>query len=537
MNEYYPTPEQLINKMFHKIKEVHRDLTILEPSAGKGHICEEVQRLYKMNNRNRTIEVDAIEIEKEYQMILKGKGLSVIHDDFLTFGTYKNYDCIIMNPPFSNGDKHFMRAVDIQERRGGQVVCILNAETIRNPYTNLRRELVSVIDEYHAEVEFITDGFLDAERKTEVEIALISIVFPEIIKMDASLILDKMEKAKDYDDEEDFETSVIQGDPVKGIIESYNYEIKVGVEFLEEYFRIKPVLISGEEIQDKECFIIVKIGNNDRDGFQGNRNELINKFISRTRHKFWKTIFNLKVITEIVTTDAFWDLNSKIEEFSGYDVTRFNIQQLQKELYQNLSTNIESGIESFFDDVTTKAYDGKNTLYYNAMKTNKAWKIGKKAIIWLNAYDSWSHRFEPDYRVTQRVVEMEKILSYLTKGKKVTPDDVIKRVWECVRVTGQTKNIMFEYFNLTFYKKGTCHIEFTNDKAIELLNIFMAKKRNWLPPSYGKKKYYGMTDEEKDAINNFQGKDNYERCRNDDEVQDVLRDRGFLMLEEVSEHE
>ena len=94
----------------------------------------------------------------------------------------------------------------------------------------------------------------------------------------------------------------------------------------------------------------------------------------------------------------------------------------------------------------------------------------------------------------------------------------------------QTKNIEFEYFNLTFYKKGTCHIEFTDEKAVELLNIFVAKKRNWLPPTYGKKEYYNLSPEEKEAIDNFQGEKDYKRCLVDEDVQNVLKDNGFLRL-------
>ena len=530
MKEYYPTPDRLIRAMCSKLKTEYRDLNILEPSAGKGHICEEATRLFSVN-RNRTINFDAIEVEEEFQHILKGKNIKVIHDDFLTFETFKNYDCIMMNPPFSCGDKHLMKAIDIQKRRGGQVICILNAETIRNPHTNLRKEIVNILDEYKADIEFIENGFVDAERKTEVEIALISVTFPEIIKMDTSLILDKLEKSEDYGELEQRESSVVHGDPVTGIIESYNYEIKVGVEFIEEYFRISPVLLSGDEDQNKECFIFLSIGReNGRYTVDDDRATMINKFIKRTRHKYWKSIFNLKAITEIVTRDAYYDLNSKIEEFSDYDVTLFNIRQLQQQLYENLGSNIEAGIESFFDDVTTKAYDGKNTLYYDAWKTNKAWKIGKKAIIWLNAYDTWSGQFEPDYKVDQKVVEMEKVLSYLSKGKKTVMDDEIRKKLRDARDIGQTKNVEFEYFNLTFYKKGTCHIEFTDEKAVELLNIFVAKKRNWLPPTYGKKEYYNLSPDEQEAINNFQGEKNYERCRMDIEVQNVLQDNGLLRL-------
>jgi len=529
MTEYYPTPDDLIEKMYSKLSDQRRNPVILEPSAGKGHICKKILELTKARYRHRTVTIDAIEIEKEFQHILKGEKINVIHDDFLTFETFKSYDCIMMNPPFSNGDKHLQRAMAMQKRRGGQVVCILNAETIRNPHTNLRKNIIKILEEYKADIEYIENAFIDAERKTAVEVALISVIFPEIIKMDASLILDKMEKAEKYEDLVKDYASLISGDPVTGIIESYDYEVKVGVEFIEEYFRIKPVLISGDEIQNKECFINLAIGSG-RNDLEDDRKTMINKLISKTRHKYWKTIFNLKAITEIVTTDAYYDLNSKIEEFAEYDVTLFNIRQLQQLLYQNLGSNIEAGIEAFFDDVTTKAYDGKNTLYYDAWKTNKAWKIGKKAIIWLNAYDSWSGNFDPDYKADQKVIEMEKVLSYLSKGKKTVVDSGIRQKLKDARDNGQTKNIEFEYFNLTFYKKGTCHIEFTDEKAIELLNIFVARKRNWLPPAYGKKEYYNLSPEEKEAINNFQGEKNYERCRNDEDVQNVLKDNGLLRL-------
>ncbi len=46
----------------------------------------------------------------------------------------------VMNPPFSEGDKHLAKALDLQQH-GGMVVCLLNAETLRKPYTKLRKTL------------------------------------------------------------------------------------------------------------------------------------------------------------------------------------------------------------------------------------------------------------------------------------------------------------------------------------------------------------------------------------------------------------
>lgn len=51
------------------------------------------------------------------------------------YSTMKEYDLIIMNPPFSNGNSRLWKALDLQERNGGAVICLLNAETLKNPYT------------------------------------------------------------------------------------------------------------------------------------------------------------------------------------------------------------------------------------------------------------------------------------------------------------------------------------------------------------------------------------------------------------------
>jgi len=51
-------------------------------------------------------------------------------------------------------------------------VCILNAETIRNPFS-AKRKLLKNIVEQHGTVEFKQNAFTEAERKTGVEIAIV----------------------------------------------------------------------------------------------------------------------------------------------------------------------------------------------------------------------------------------------------------------------------------------------------------------------------------------------------------------------------
>ena len=74
---------------------------------------------------------------------------------------------------------------------------------------------------------------------------------------------------------------------------------------------------------------------------------------------------------------------------------------------------------------------------------------------------------------------------------------------------GQTKNIRLRYFNVTFYKKGTCHVEFTDLDVLHKFNLYAAKDKNWLPPSYGRKAYADMNAEEKAVVDSFEGAESY----------------------------
>lgn len=74
---------------------------------------------------------------------------------------------------------------------------------------------------------------------------------------------------------------------------------------------------------------------------------------------------------------------------------------------------------------------------------------------------------------------------------------------------GQTKNIEFNFFDVTFYKRGTAHIVFKNMDVLKRLNIFAGQKKAWLPPVYGKKAYQEMSPKEKAVIDEFEGEESY----------------------------
>lgn len=171
--EFFPTPQSLTFQMCQKV-DFKKVTSILEPSAGKGDVIEGIKKYNELVGHRKNYEYMAIEIDPNLQSVLQGlDDINVIDSDFLQYEISDHFDLIMMNPPFSNGDLHLLKAIDVMFN--GQIVCLLNAQTLKNPCTNTRQLLVRRLKELNADIEYIENAFIDAERKTGVEIALIYI--------------------------------------------------------------------------------------------------------------------------------------------------------------------------------------------------------------------------------------------------------------------------------------------------------------------------------------------------------------------------
>lgn len=156
--DFYPTPDNLAWKMIHSLREGKYNtlpVPILEPSAGDGALARAVHSAANIyhdgktgeldrssTERAKNFELDCIELSSDFRAKLKKDGFRVVHDNFLTFRPTTKYAAIVMNPPFSAGAAHLLKALDVM-RDGGKIRCLLNAETIRNPYTNERKALAA----------------------------------------------------------------------------------------------------------------------------------------------------------------------------------------------------------------------------------------------------------------------------------------------------------------------------------------------------------------------------------------------------------
>lgn len=519
-NNFFPTPRKLIDKMLYDV-DFKTVKSILEPSAGKGDIVEaikEKEKLYTTHYHKHTFDIDCVELDNNLQHILKGKGFRVVHDDFLTYEIMKEYDLIVANFPFSNGCKHLLKALEMQERNGGAIVCLLNAETLKNTYSNERKTLQKKLTEYNAKVEFIQDSFIDAERKTSVEVALIKVQLPKVQR--TSFILEGLKKAQEEKEvQENNNFYLVEGDFFKGIVNQYKIEVEAGIKLIKEYYAMKPFILrefekdkaTGETIQTGGCILNLDISSN-TDRYHNKLS--INEYIREVRKKYWSALFENPKFTGQLTGNLQRDFYNRVEELREYDFSLFNIYQIKIDMQKKVVKGIENTIISLFDQLSHKHhwYDetSNNIHYYNGWKTNKAWIINKKVIIPLNAYDTYTGCFMPtQWDILRKLEDMEKCFNYLDGGLTDAVD--LKESLEFAKEFGETKNIQLKYFTVTFYKKGTCHIVFNDDELLKKFNIFGGQHKGWLPPSYGKKKYEDMTTEEKAVVNEFEGEKEYKK--------------------------
>ena len=205
------------------------------------------------------------------------------------------------------------------------------------------------------------------------------------------------------------------------------------------------------------------------------------------------------------------DYHERLNDLRHYDFTPYNILTVREEISRNIVANIESEIIRLFDDWTNLHYNSeysKNVHYYNGWCTNEAYKIGKRVIFRCNAYSYWGDKLRPTYAADD-LANIEKTLHFLdTNGTAYNGDD-LRAALQAAEASGQTAKIQLHYFTATFYKKGTCHIEFTNADVLKSFNIFASQKKGWLPPSYGKKTYHDMSTADRAVVDSFEGETSY----------------------------
>lgn len=550
-DEFYPTPPELIAKMLETVIR-ERNKTILEPSAGKGDILDFIS-LYKQNesgcgykwlieqlkesnyddipqmllqetvkdfkNGKRAREVinaECIEIDSNLCAILKDKGYRVYNDDFLLYDDDKHYDLIIMNPPFSNGDEHLLKAISIAEKTGSKIICLLNAETIKNSYSNKRKLLANKLEKYGAEIEFVENAFSDAERKTDVEVAIVRADVPTPFK-ENSRIWEELETNDIEINEPEFSGEIVSdNEPLKMAVKLYKKELEAGKRLIEEYLSLKPYLSSSFENEDtpsylRGCLLTLSSGKNGLDW---------NEYLYSLRYKYWHQLLHNPAFMKNLTSNLREEYYSMISEFANKDFSLKNIYAVKMDIINRTAKGIEEKIVDMFEQLSYKnSMDAAgNVHYFNGWKSNSAFKINQKVVVpycncWdgiFKKFDFWHYGYGSN--VFKILDDIEKCLAFLQIGESELDYAVdLSGHLKVCQERQETRKLQFRFFDVDIFKKGTMHIKFRDEELLKRFNIYGCQHKGWLPPAYGKKSYKDMNAEEKQVIDEYEGQQEYEK--------------------------
>lgn len=470
VNQFYPTPEAVVLQMVEPFVFEYNDRCflrkgkVLEPSAGHGAILDVLVSKYKFNVK----ELYAVELDEASRFILSGKGYKVIDSDFLKWDNsndFFSFDLILMNPPFKDGCKHLLHAWNLLIN--GDIVCLLNAETITNAYSKERQLLLEII-EANGSVEFLGED-----------------VFPDVRVNTALVRLNKKTVEEDlFGNSSDFEKEghmeyaefeskeLAQADVVEALVSRYN----AAVETLKEM----------KQIEQKHFLYVDGITGMEKPSRKG-----LSKELEDLKFSFWNYLFKKTKVGEITT--------SKYQKkFFTFQQTQrdmaFTVDNIYRVLYLFLDNKSEMLTECLLDvfDTATR-YHEKNREHIEGWKTNKAYRMNKKLILpyAVNYEQAWGNwRF--NWSNSDFLSDIDKVCCFVSGQRyDAVQTKLTDAVQERCSQLNRNDNLIpyrepFEstFFTVKFFKKGTVHIEFKDEELCNQINILAARGRGWLGGGY-----------------------------------------------------
>jgi len=488
---FYPTPDEAIKLLVDGMDL--RNKRILEPSAGKGNIVDFISK--DMHNDRSwhddrpAIKLDVLESEQELQSILQGKRCNLVGSDFLTFNTHMEYDVILMNPPFDEGDKHLLKALSLAERQtynSCEIRCILNAQTIKNTNTKYRQVLATKLAQYDATIELHEGLFAAAERSTNVEVAIIRVQVDAMRSTHRTVdkIIADLETGQDLSLEETTQLSTyLAANELEERVEDIKLYIKLyhqHVSYLKKHYE------SMRQLQTYETCIEHRIDKLDRHSRPrtildaGSNRDAETNFL-RLRRDYWKLILGTREFTDMLTNKGRRDLEKKLYDASNLEITEENVILLLQSVIENKTDMLKETLVDMFMKLTSEHMNdfSRNVHYFNGWKTNDAFSVKPKVILsryevygsyhsssWSEYSNSWSY----DSNLRDYMNDLIKALQLLTVEQ--IPTDFVDNE------DGTFDN---PYFFIKAHKKGTVHVTFKDLDLLDRFNVFCGQELQWLP--------------------------------------------------------
>jgi hypothetical protein len=505
--DFYPTPRAVARKMLAKITNKNAKYW-LEPSAGKGDIADVIRcpmtadefnaenprqadfdrrhDYYRRDDRRRE-NIDVIESYPALIDVLRGKEYEVVGFDWLTYEGISYYDAIVMNPPFSAGAAHLLKAWDFLHN--GEIVCLLNEETIDNPYTDDRKRLASLIDEF-GDVEYLGDCFATAERKTGVNVVMVYLkkTAPDDLQ---DLWGTPKTQEKNFTAEFDGDVQMLAiRDNLANMEHWYNM---ANAEWMKgiEHIRKAKFYMDQNKISEYSS------RNNGKDDTKTilsmaleNVGTCRAEYLRSHRRRAWTSVFEQMEFNRWLDSKQQESFMRDVQRDSTIPFTAENIRATLDNVFLSRKKLFEESVTRVFDELCSHAVENgegpemPDTVKTNwrrgeGWKTNDTYKVNKKLIFPSGIVFQYGHFSTYTDRGTI-YSDLDRILCVLD-GKQFkdcyTVWQGIERAARGAKTGGTFES---EYFTGRFYKKGTVHLKWKREDLWERFNITAAAGRKWL---------------------------------------------------------
>ena len=165
---YFPTPPKVIDRMI-ELAKIHEGETVLEPSAGAGHIADRL--------RAQGANVSAIEFNASLREYLESQGHEIVGNNALEHS--EKYDHVIMNPPFEKQADvdHVTHAFKNNLVDGGRLVAVMSSSAMTRD-NQKARDFQALVEKY-GHYESLPEGtFKTSDRQTGVNTILVTLDLP-----------------------------------------------------------------------------------------------------------------------------------------------------------------------------------------------------------------------------------------------------------------------------------------------------------------------------------------------------------------------
>ena len=488
--QFYPTPLSLAQRAWAMFKD--RDFKrVLEPSAGDGAL---IRGMPHFGSRyGRCVPVDCCEIDiSKHPLLREMPGVNVVGIDFMKFGGGSIYSHIVLNPPFQNGVHHVLRAWE--SLFDGEIVAILNAETLKNPFSLERQHLVRLV-EMHGEVEYIEEAFIgdDVQRETAVEVALVYLRKQSDVGTDISkLVLNDLKGederikvnllAEGYQEAQDL---MIPATVVENHVLAFEVAVKamrdcvvaqakanraaslIGrtmAEMLGEMKTEKSVANSAwVRSTIEERYLDLK----DRAWANLMRSSNVEKHLSSSARKRMESIFN----TEIKTLDF------TVENINGF----------LRGLVENQGVILRQMACDVFDLIVRWHTD--NVVFYKGWASNDRHRTCgmrlKKNRFVIPGNTSFAGSKTISYEAERRLADFDRVMSMLD-GKEKPDFGLVDAFRTRMDDLCSGDRVPTSYFDVRYYPgASTIHFFPSSQELMDKLNRLVGEYRQWLPPNAG----------------------------------------------------